>query len=186
MSRDRAIEILEADRALTGRQLYVYHSIHPKLLTNLGRRDVTLAPRKNWSDAPVTARFYGLNQRDLDRLHPAACGHYAGIAGLRHRLQVGPASWHHLRAGGQDRIRGLEPGCVPDAWYQGAGGRVAVEYDTGTYSMGLVEEKMLEYQQDYSLIVWGATSDIRRARLKSLASELYVRASVMDATWWTA
>jgi len=184
MTRERALSLLETDRALTGRQLYRCYGIHPRLLTNLGRRDVTLGPRKNWSGTPITVRFYGLHQRDLDRLHPAALGHYAGIADMRYRLNVGGARWQISRSGSQGRLQRKQSGCLPDAVYKGETGRVAVEYDTGTYSTSLVVEKLEAYYLDHAATVWGVTSPLRQRRVRELAAAYGFRIQVIDATWW--
>lgn len=185
MSRDLAIRMLETDRVLTGRQLYTYYGVHPKVLTNLGRRDVTLGPRKNWSRAPITVRFYGVRQRDLDRLHPAALGHYAGIADMRYRLQVEAEDWTLVRSGSYNRLRGIESGRLPDATYAGSTGRIAVEYDTGTYSSSLVAEKLGDYYAlKYSATVWGVTSRLRQQRVAQLAADHGLPVRMLNATWW--
>lgn len=187
MTREEAIEILETDKALTGRQLHTYYGIHPKLLTGLGRRDATLGPKHGWTARPITVRFYGVNQSDLDRLRVTDLGHFAGTGELRYQLQADTESWRVLsRARVQKGGRGrqLEPACVPDAEYDGPDGRVGVEYDTGTYTKKLVAEKLRTYEKQYDRIVWGTLSGIRQARLKSKTIDWRIEVDFRDATWW--
>lgn len=186
MSRDLAVQALKTDQALTAAQLSTYYGIHPRVLTGLGRRDVTLAPRKNWSRTPVTVRFYALEQKALDRLHPAALGHYAGAAAMRYQLKANADQWQILRSGSSSRLQNHEEERIPDAIYVNGNRRIAVEYDSGTYSMELVGEKLDDYYLRYDATIWGATSKVRRNRIRKLAAEHGLRIRVINPVWWSS
>ncbi len=188
MSRQRAVEILETDRALTGRQLFHYYGVHPKLLTGLGRREVTLSPKHGWRGRPITVQFYGLRQSDLDRLRVTDLRHFAGTGAMRYQLEIPVAHWSVLNRGRtvyQTRGRRMDADCVPDAEYVGAAGLIAVEFDTGTYVSTLVEEKLRSFDGRYRGTVWGTLSGARQARLKSKVIDWGVEVKFLDATWWT-
>ena len=187
MSRQQAVEILETDKALTGRQLWHYHGIHPKLLTGLGRREVTLSPRHGWTDRPITVQFYGLRQSDLDRLRVTDLRHLAGIAKIRHQLAVPADNWSvvsHGRRSRQEQGLRTDTDFLPDAEYVDAAGLIAVEFDASTYTTSRVREKLAAFGTHYDGVVWGTVSKSRQARLKSKAIDWRARVQFLDATWW--
>jgi len=72
---------------------------------------------------------------------------------------------------------------TPDAAYDPPEGRVAVEYDTGSYPSKLIEDKLESYKdQGYVRVIWGVASRKRQARLKALFKH-FSGLVVMLARW---
>lgn len=70
----------------------------------------------------------------------------------------------------------------PDAVFHRADGPCAIEYDTGSYSSGRVEQKLGHFK-DFAHIYWGCSSPERVKRLQRRYLE-HPKLTVFHAAWW--
>lgn len=99
------------------------------------------------------------SSRAVARLHPNQLRHLAGVAEMRQLLGAKPGAWHSEA----ERERTL---LYPDAVWQTLAGKVAIEFDTGSYNPKQLEQKCWAYARNYSGQVWGTPSPLRAGRLR--------------------
>jgi Replication-relaxation len=105
--------------------------------------------------------------------------HLAGVTEMRLLLKADPLSWRNQ--GG--RVNSL---LIPDGiWHQGRT-KIAIEYDTGSYSKEQLEQKISAYQRHYLQQIWGTPSVKRLEKLNAMFLEagLGEWAQVLYAPWW--
>ena len=169
--RRRAIAALEADLALTARQLHRYCGVRQGALTDLPYRDVTLYPAHGPHHV-VQARVYGLDRRLIGEAHANRLGHLLGTACIRQRLGAAPETWSARPP--------YSPFEVPDAVMTSGGICTAIEYDTGSYARVRVSRKLAAFEVTYDAVCWGTPSQVRRGHMATH----YPQLKLVDATWW--
>lgn len=148
--------------------LHVDHIVTDTQLARLGLEGVGF-PHRILTTRPLTGStpqrdvtFYALRAEDLD--HPGQLMHFAGVAAIRHSLQVPGEHWT-LDLGGR--------GSRPDAVALLEGQHVAVEYDAG-YHPREIRRKVRDFTAEYGRIIWGTPSSLRASRLQGNHPELEV------------
>ncbi|GGS05660.1 hypothetical protein [Deinococcus sedimenti] len=152
---------LQVDRVICGQQLMRVYALSPEDVEDVPYVDTQVKPVHSQSGYLVQTRFY-VAERRLLRRDPNFLAHAAGVAEMRVLMNVppDPAVW---RTG---VTLGRREACTPDAVSIGDFGPVAVEYDTGAYTTGVIEDKLSAFRdQGYDDVVWGVPAQSRRDRL---------------------
>ncbi len=104
--------------------------------------------------------------------------HLAGVAAMRHGLQVSTEDWVSDASG----VHGTKQ---PDAVWSVGHSVSAIEYDAGWYSIKSLRAKLEAFQMIFSHQIWGCPSTARSNTLKRLANEMGCsdRFEVMVAPW---
>ena len=156
---DAAQEALACDLVLSGEQLGRHYGLAPQDLTGVPFVEDLIVPVSTVGRTERQVRFY-LARKTLAYNEANHLAHMAGTGEIRHRLGVRPGVWNA-------ESRGALVAEIPDAeWTQPDGEVIAVEYDSGAYSMDTVRRKVMAFRQrEYQGIVWGTPSEVRVRRL---------------------
>jgi hypothetical protein len=150
---------LETDLALSERQVFRYHrmTLENCLRSGLSVQPVLVAPTVH-RKVTCAVNFVTLEPHDLQ---PFEFRHLAGVAEIRHQLQVDTRSWQVVRHAAQTS---------PDAiWHRGLE-TWAVEFDAGAYSRTVLLEKAQAFRAGFDGQVWAVSSSVRAATVGSLVA----------------
>jgi hypothetical protein len=164
---------IKCDRVISEGQLLRHHGL---TLRDLGKRFIKDQIVVEHSSASVKA--HKITMISVEPLNEAiySLRHAAGIAEIRHRLQVPPESWLIERR--------FEQSINPDAvWQRGEFDRVAIEYDVCNYSVPLIAQKVNRFAP-FNGQIWATVSRSRIATLRSHLGNLGVRPRIFEAQWW--
>lgn len=169
-----ALEVLACHRVVSVRQLDRLYGVPPQVLTGLPRLTVTVSPVHMRQSLVVDATFVALKERTLIRATPNALAHLAGTAEMQVALGIPLDRWQVLPS--------ARKGNRPDAEYRDPKGEglTAVEYDSGSYSRRIIDQKLTSYWPDYDSTVWGVGSVLRQTRLQEIMSR------VILVRWWAS
>ena len=112
------------------------------------------------------------DERGRDR-STSALYHLAGTAEIRYILQAPPSSWASTAAR-------LFATMTPDALWESAEAKVAIEFDTGSYSRQRILDKAKAFSA-YDRQVWGAPTATRVSNLRKLVCQVDPDARVVLA-----
>lgn len=180
---ERAREALLCDGVLAETQLRRHFGLGPRDLVGAWMVEDIVRPVHGRFALEVPARFY-VAARSMRLMDASTLSHRAGTAELRLRLGVAPEAWEVEARG---RLRYEEPDAV---WHPeggagsgsggGVGGAVAVEYDSGAYTSGVVRRKVRMFRdRGFSGVLWGVPGALRARRLAPL-----VGGRVEVVRWW--
>lgn len=174
---EQALQALQVDTVLSRWQLERYYGLNPTDLAGVPYVETVSRPVHARYGLEVPSRIY-LAEKRMARLHDHDLIHRAGVAEIRHQLGA-PADPNAWEVEARGRLRYEEP----DAVWRSVLGEIAIEYDTGSYTMKAVDKKV-ETFRDCAFIqtIWGTTSDSRAARLSEVLGPQGVQ--VMTAKWW--
>ncbi len=155
-----AHEALACDLVLSGEQLGRHYGLGPQDLHGVPFVEDLVLPIYNNPNSEQHTRFY-LARKTLANHDANHLAHLAGTAEIRHQLGVKAGAW-------TAEFRGALVAEIPDAeWTQPDGEVIAVEYDSGAYSMDTVLRKVRSFRKrEYQDIVWGTPSKTRVNRLR--------------------
>lgn len=174
---DRLQEALESDRAVTAAQARSLSRVTTKAARQAGLYVITRTVKEHCnSNQNHTVRFITHDPKvakyDGNRLR-----HLAGTAALRQQLDIHPSRW--LSDAGAAAAT-----FVPDAVWESPAGRVAVEYDAGSYSKETVMAKGLAFAEFEGGQLWGVASAGRVPFVVAALREAGVsNARVVHAPW---
>lgn len=174
---DKFQEALESDRAMTAAQARSLYRVTAKAAREAGAYVITRTVKEHCnSNRNHTVRFLTHDPKvakyDGNRLR-----HLAGTVALRQQLDVHPSRWV------SDAGAALAT-FVPDAVWESESGRVAVEYDAGSYSRETVMEKGRAFMEFEGGQVWGVASEGRVPFVVATLREAgVVNVRVLHAPW---
>lgn len=172
-----ALQALQVDTVLSRRQLERYYGLNPTDLAGVPYVETVSRPVHARYGLEVPNRIY-LAEKKMSRLHDHDLTHRAGVAEIRHQLGA-PADPNEWEVEARGRLRYEEP----DAVWRTVLGDIAIEYDTGSYTMKAVDKKVETFRdRDFMQTIWGTASDTRAARLSQVLGPQGVQ--VMTAQWW--
>ena len=174
----RLREALRTDRVLSASQVQRYFGL-----------DITeLHPSQGWLVFELMLQpIYGsVRSRQIIRfvtreprlprvLSPEQVGHLAGVAECRLARGFEPGDW-------SSAAQALGKGRQPDAVLTLAGHQVAIEYDTGSYSGRVVQQKVAAFAEQYTALIWVLTSQTRHTHFRDSLGLLGVE--LMLVNWW--
>lgn len=156
----QAMTDLEVDESMSDHQLYRYYRLLPGDLTEAYASNDLVQPIHGRRSLEIPVTFLSPSRR-IARLDSHVLAHRAGTKELRHLLDV-PTSkgqWHV-------EPRGAHSTLAPDAFWETAQGKTAIEYDSGTYAATTIQKKIQKFRElDARHIVWGVPSSSRLLNL---------------------
>jgi hypothetical protein len=163
---ERARQALATDTVLSAAQLLRYYGLRATELHGWAHVHALQHPVHSRYGLDVAMSLYLASPR-LQYAHDNVLAHRAGLAELRHQLgaPANPDVWE------------VEPKSnlsyeQPDAIWTTDQGEIAVEFDTGSYAMRVVENKRETFtDRGFIRTVWGVTSHTRQQRLSGLFGE---------------
>ncbi|MBZ9715765.1 hypothetical protein [Deinococcus multiflagellatus] len=173
---ERAHEALACDGVMTEGQLKRHFKLEAEDLPAVPFVQDLARPVHMRPNLEVPVRFL-LATRTMGQAEVPHLAHRAGAGELRHQYGVPPSACEVVRPSrGTVRRRAEEPDAI---WQRADGGRVAVEFDTGSYVRRVVEEKRDSFRQHFQGLVWGVVSERRQATVSSWLTQ-----RVDLAQWW--
>jgi hypothetical protein len=166
---------LEVDHVLSAGQLERHYGLSLGDLDSEGFTliEAFLSPSQG-SRQYTKVRFVSL-YRNHRKLESNALRHLAGVAEVRHVVGGVLGDWRSLAA-----ARG-QP-LTPDALWETPRGRLAIEYDAGSYSPTQIKDKAKAFRH-YAGQVWGTSSRQRVRHLWHLLHLIEHRCIVAFAPW---
>lgn len=162
-------QALEVDGVLAEQQLWRYFGLKPADLEAVPSVEAQVRPIHSRPGYVVRTRFH-LRQSRLQYRDWSTLSHAAGTAEMRLLKGIAPNPAHYRSNG----LMGRKTSNKPDAIYYGEFGPEALEYDTGSYTMGVIESKLSAFRDSgYDSVIWGVPAPERQARL-SRDLDLYV------------
>ena len=153
---------LAFDGVMTREQLHRHYVLLPQDLEGCPCIEVAIRPVHSQETRLVTTTFF-LRSAAQCTLNPNALSHLAHTAEMRFQLAI------PVHAGWEYAPKNKHAWHTPDAAYDTPEGRVAVEYDTGSYPSKLIEAKLESYNdQGYVRVIWGVASRKRQTWLKAM------------------
>jgi Replication-relaxation len=167
---------LARDKAITLGQCLRHYGLTKKDLN----KEVTLVKgflsKTNYSRLSSPYYFATLDKK-VGAYHPDQLRHLAGVAEMRHALRVPVTQW----ASSAGRTNAT---LIPDGVWTRGQERIAIEYDTGSYSWKDLHRKTNEYAHKYGEQIWGTPSKQRKVVLEELLGERGYRGTVLLCLWW--
>lgn len=164
---------IRCDRTISEGQLMRHHGL---ALKDLGKRFVQNSIVIEYSSASENA--YEVTMVSVEPLNDPIYNlrHAAGLAEMRHLLEVEPEHWITERR--------FEQSINPDAvWQRGHHDRVAIEYDVCAYSVNHLARKVNRFRP-FNDQIWGTVSRSRIATLRSHLGDLGANPQIVHARWW--
>lgn len=176
---DQALRSIECDGVLSNGQLKRYYGLDLGDITS--RPYIETIVRPTHSDFRTEANVtFVLSNRKTARLDDTSLGHRAGTSEMRHQMGVSsePRSW---KAEQREALRFEEP----DAYYYGEDGQIhAIEFDTGTYTANVIDDKLSTFsERGFTGVLWGVTSVRRQANLTDKIRDR-LSGDVLLCPWW--
>jgi len=177
---DHALRSMECDGVLSNGQLHRYYGLRVEDLPD--RPYIRTIVRPTHSDFRLEAYVtFVVPTRTMSKLDDHALAHRAGTGEMRHLMGVSsdPRYWKAER---RETLRFEEP----DAYHYDENGQVhAVEFDNGTYTARVVDDKLTTFtDRGFSEIHWGVTSDKRYRNLTESVRDR-LSSDVLLCRWWT-
>lgn len=174
---DRLEEALESDRAMTAAQARSLYRVTAKAARAAGLHVITRTVKEHCnSNRNHTVRFI-TNDPKIAKYDGNRLRHLAGAVALRQQLDVHPSRWCSDAGAAAATF-------VPDAVWESGRGRVAVEYDAGSYSRETVFEKGRAFAEFEGGQVWGVASAGRLPFVREVLREAGVAGvRVVHAPW---
>ena len=168
---------LQADKAITLAQLRRHYGL---LLGELSQKKIftaehSLSPTKG-SSSPTLITFV-CSTRRVARRQGRKLQHLAGLAEMRHLLNACVEDWiSHA-----DASHGV---AEADGEWSSSEGRVAVEYDIGSYSTDYILTKALSLEvKGFDRLVWGCPSErLVKSRQETL-ERVGIPTEILYAPW---
>ncbi|THF69841.1 hypothetical protein E7T06_10075 [Deinococcus sp. Arct2-2] len=176
--RERFFADLAADRVISYGQLRRHYGLDEHDLDRVPYVETVLQPTHMRKALEVKTRFF-LGQKSLQSMSDHSLMHFAGTGEMRRILGV--RTGDHWRVNPR-HVRASEE---PDAVFRSPHGEVAVEFDTGTYTMTTIQKKLGAFSDRAFLeTVWGVTSINRQRHLREeIGSQL--KRDILLADWWS-
>lgn len=167
-------EALEVDKALSLGQCERYWGVGLERLRAVGLDlvRVEIGLTKHQQPKPLV---FVCSSRAVAKLHPNQLRHLAGVAEMRQLLGARLDAWHSEA----ERERAL---LYPDAVWQTPSGKVAIEFDAGSYNPNQLEQKCWTYARNFSGQIWGTPSLQRAGRLRYRLRQV-TNAQVVALEW---
>ncbi|GGB73883.1 hypothetical protein [Deinococcus soli (ex Cha et al. 2016)] len=182
---ERAKAALACDGVITSGQLERHFGLTDRDFPETPFVEDLVRPVHTRYGLEVTARFFLADAR-MQRMEVPQLGHRAGTAELRHTLGIAPEQCEvEPRSDGRLVRRAEEPDAI---WYPDPADRSrrwAVEYDTGSYTKTVVEQKRDTFYRRFERIIWGVPSPRRAQFIRSHISDSS-RSDVRVVNWWEA
>lgn len=176
------LRALECDGVISRQQLHRHYALSHDVLPTIPYVDATLAPIHSNPSFLVKTRFY-LAEKRWKNHQWATHAHAATITEMRMMLDIpaDPEVWKRSeetdQAGLKTHRRRVNR---PDAIFMGDFGPEAIEADTGSYTMKVVNRKISSFRdQGFNEIIWGVPLLQRR---DNLAAAHLIR--VLHARWF--
>ena len=167
---------LQVDKALSEAQLERHYGVRlGDLPGTFHTVQHSLSPTKG-SAQPALVTFVCTSRRVAKR-QGRKLQHLAGLTEMRHLLGARTETWVSYA----DASHGV---AEADGEWDSPDGRIAVEYDIGSYSTAYILEKAHSLERKgYTRLVWGCPSErLVKSRQKTL-SEIGLEARVLYAPW---
>ncbi len=162
-----AHEALACDLVLSGEQLGRHYGLSPHDVQGVPFVEDLVSPIYNNPNSEQHTRFY-LARKPLAGREAGFLAHLAGTAEIRHQLGVRTRAW-------TVESRGAFMVEIPDAeWTQPDGEVIAIEYDSGAYSIDTVLRKCGRFGRGSTRTSCGAHL-LRRARIAYGAKQKWTR-----------
>lgn len=178
LSRDariqRAKEALLVDSVLSSQQLQRHYGLETGDMVDVPFVHALIHPCHSRYGLEVSTRFFLASPR-MQYVHHHHLAHRAGLAEMRMQLSVYADA----------KIWQIEPRSrlsyeQPDAIWHSSRGSIAVEYDTGSYSMSTIQKKRETFSdRGFAATLWGVPAAKRQQRLQREFGE-----EVMLAQWF--
>jgi Replication-relaxation len=168
-------DILSKDRIMSLGQCQRHYGIDPGTLKKVHLIHSFLS-KTNYSRSHERFAFVTL-EPELTRFRGFRLRHLAGVTEMRHLLQAPQEHWQNHA----DKENALK---VPDGIWQLGQQRIAIEFDTGSYSITQLKHKMFYFDTYYEQQIWGTPSLKRKGKLEALLLRFDYKGSVLLAEWW--
>lgn len=169
-----ALAALQCDGVLTSSQLIRHYGLNVGDLRGQLLRRAVVRPCHGRDATEHNVQFF-VRDTKLYRASAHHLAHRAGVAELRRQLGVepDPAIWR-VEARGRRRTE------EPDAYWYSESGKIAIEYDTGSYSRQVIERKLSTFRdRGFEDTIW-AVPTASRARYMGQFPD----ANVRQVEWW--
>ena len=168
---------IQVDKAITEAQLVRHYSVRLSELPvkAFPRVEHSLSPTKGSGEPKLVTFICGY--RRIVKRNGRKLQHLAGLAEMRHLLGAQVDDW----ASHADASHGV---AEADGEWRSSVGRVAVEYDIGSYSTSYILTKAYSLEhKGYHRLVWGCPSErLVRSRQETLG-KLNMDVQVLYAPW---
>ena len=168
---------LQVDKAVTEAQLVRHYGLHLNELPDKAfpRVEHSLSPTKGSGEPKLVTFICGY--RRIVKRNGRKLQHLAGLAEMRHLLGACVEDW----TSHADASHGV---AEADGEWRSSDGRVAVEYDIGSYSTTYILTKAYSLEhKGYTRLVWGCPSERLVKSRRETLGKLDMDVQVLYAPW---
>lgn len=172
------LDSLRVDRVYSYGQVTRHFKLRPDLLPvseGFHHFQMVVKPASKVKGGDRLVHFVTRKKKMEFRLLPYQITHYCGAAEMR--MQLGAQLEHWVNDAGAAG-KGEQPDAV---WHHPERGTLAIEFDTGSYTKRLIEDKMVAFGE-YDGVIWGVTTPYRKRRLSLKWARQKVQ--VLYVPWW--
>ena len=176
---DHAIQSLDCDGALTTVQLKRYYGLGLEDIVSKPYVETVMRPTHGDQATEPIVTFVTAS-RKMANLDDTVLGHRVGTGEMRHLMGVF-SEVSHWKAEEREVLKFEEP----DAYFYDEHGQIhAIEFDTGSYTAGVIDDKLSKFEdRGFTNIHWGVTTVTRKVNLTDKIRHR-LGSDVLICQWW--